>query len=83
MTTYAIKPKSRGNIYMKTSGMTLKQMALHQYFKAIDAYKQASKAKDKHGLIVASLQIMANKGAVPRRLWRYSNWKHLTSEVVA
>jgi hypothetical protein len=39
------------------TGMTLKQMARKEFFKALDAYKAALKSKDSRAIVITSVRI--------------------------
>ena len=64
-----------------TTGMTLKQMAKHRYLEGIQKYKNACKNNNSYGIIMASLQIMATKGDVPRKYWGLSSYKNLMKDI--
>jgi len=71
--------------------MTLKQMAIARFLRAVAEYKNAlrilrdpfvtSTAKEGANLtiICASLVIHSTKGQVPRGYWKWSSWKSLTA----
>jgi hypothetical protein len=65
-------------------GMTLKQFAIHRFFKLIDEYRVARKAlntpEGKKAFIVVSLALHAQKGQVPKSYWRFATWKRLNAD---
>lgn len=60
-------------------GMTLKQMAVKQFFNAIDDYKDARKNGGR-GMVEASVRIHTLKASVPKKYWRLASYSRLCAE---